>query len=505
MRKTSADGQHRTVSRRQALKGIGGALATCSFVGTAAADDGRVNIVDEGADPTGQKSINPILESIRCDDGTTIYFPDGTYLMDDMFRHTNFKRFELRGENATIVPASDYDGRWLFKLGTYTQPGEDLVVEGFTFDFTEDNTGLRVVQAQVKDDLLAQNLTVSGQHDSGKYGPFLFDITDSSGIGTIKNIHIPYGGEFSKNTPGDISVGPTGILVSPYHHGKLWVRNCEVGPWPDNGLYCSTDDGRVVVKGGSYKNSNIANIRLSGDYSSVHNATVIVNHQRDGDTNQRGIRLDGGKYNWVENTEVHLKKPNGRAISIQNGVEWARIQNSNITVEGDVPTRAIMVSSDVGKVDILNSEIEFNTPGQAIHIEGPSGADAPPVVVQETNVTGSGDGSHGRHAVRAERGNCTLDRLDIKQTGDDYRRGIKIIGDGCTVVWGDVTTSHTPIVNDADETEFRSITAKSLDGFEGMKILDGSENVKLVESEIYNGTTERGNVDVLYEDNLFRR
>ncbi|WP_396613794.1 hypothetical protein ACH9L7_18130 (plasmid) [Haloferax sp. S1W] len=503
MRKDSGDGVRGAVSRRQLLKGIGGSVAALSFSATASADTDWYDVTEQGADPTGTESINPVLDDIPLDDGTTLYFPPGEYVMDDVFRYVDFQGFELRGDDATIVPAADYDGRWLFKLGTYDQPGDDLYVEGFTFDFSADNTGLRVVQAQVKDDLLVQDLAVTGRHDSGKYGPFCFDVTDPSGIGSIENVRIPDGGDFSEDTPGDISVGPTGIIVSHYHNGKLWVKNCEVGPWPDNGLYCSTQNGRVVVKGGLFKNSNISNIRLSGDYSSIHDATVIVDNRRDNDTNQRGIRLDSGTYNWVENTDVYLKKPNGQAISVMNDVEWARIQDTQVVVDGDVDTRAVTISPKAGKVDILNTDIEFNTSGQALHIEGPSSSDADPVYVLKSSITGTGDGSCGRHAVRAERGNCTFDRFDIEQTGGNYRRAIKVLGDGCTLLWGDYNTTHIPVVNDADGTRFEGITSRSSDGYEGMKVLDGSSGVDLIESTIYNGVWEYGDVDVTYDGNWF--
>ncbi|WP_336023447.1 hypothetical protein [Halobellus salinisoli] len=497
------DGSDRIVTRRGVLRGLGGVLAAASFAGTASADKDWLNVVKYGADPTGGESINPVLEELPRDDDTILYFPEGQYLMDDEYRHVGFQGFGLSGDDATIVPDPEYDGRWLFKLGTYNQPGDDLYVEGLDFDFTTDHTGLRAVQAQVSDDLLVQDLEVVGQHDSGKFGPFLFDVTDPSGIGSIENVRIPEGGEFSKYTPSDIDVGPTGIIVSPSHEGKLWVRNCEVGLWPDNGLYCSTDSGRVVVDGGIFKNCNIACIRLSGDYSSIHDATVVVDSHREDDSNQRAIRLDGGAYNWIEDVEIRLSEPNGHAISILNDVEWARIQNTNVTVDGHVPTKAISVSPEAGKIDLINTEIEFNTPGCAFHVKGPSSPDADRVSVLKSSITGSGDGTHGRHAVRIERGNGEFDRFDVKQTGTDYRRAIKILGDGCQFTWGHYYATHIPIVNEADGTTFHGITTRSLDGDEGMKVLEESADVSISESAVYNGVWEYGDVDVTYSDNRF--
>ena len=49
--------------------------------------------------------------------------------------------------------------------------------------------------------------------------------------------------------------------------------------------------------------------------------------------------------------------------------------------------------------------------------------------------------------MRIERGNCTLDRLDVTQTGGAYRRALKVLGEECLVKWGDYETDHVPVVN----------------------------------------------------------
>jgi hypothetical protein len=423
--------------------------------------------------------------------------------MDDWFRYTGFGELEVVGDDATIVPSDDYPHNWLFKLGVPDDPGSRLSIRGFDFDFTAPDTGLRALQTHVDDKLSVENVDVLGFHDSGRLGPYLFDVTDPDGWGEIRNVNAPEGAAFTVNTPGTIALGPTGIIVSPYHVGTVSFYDCHLGPFPDNGLYSSTEEGRVRVLGGRFENSNISNIRLSGDHSAIHGATVVIDDARPEDENQRAIRLDGGSYNWVNDTTVRLERPNGRAISVLSDVEWARIQDSDVVVRGDTPSRGVHVNYDAGRVDVIDSRIEFDTPGHAIYATGPSGPDADPVWLLRTEVTGAGDGSAGRHAVRIERGNCTLDRLDVTQTGGAYRRALKVLGEECLVKWGDYETDHVPVVNAADGTRFYGITSRSRSDYPGLNLAAGTADTKVLESTIYGGYQGRATDGAIFGGNVY--
>lgn len=475
----------RTVTRRAALGAIAASLGAVGTVQGAGGDVLRVT--DYGVDPTGEEPIAESLGSIPVDDGDTLSFPTGRYLMDDWYRQTGFGDLTLRGDDATIVPVDDYPHDWLFKLGVPDDPGSRLSVEGFDFDYTGPDTGLRALQTHVDDRLHVRDIDVLGFHDSGRLGPYLFDVTDPQGKGEIRNVNAPNGAAYTANTSGDIALGPTGLIVSPYHVGTVAFYDCTLGPFPDNGLYSSTEEGRVLVWGGTFKNSNISNIRLSGDQSAIHDATVVVDDARPEDENQRGIRLDGGSYNWIDNTTVRLEQPNGWAISVQSGVEWGRIQDSRVVVRGTEPDRAIHVDYHAGRVDVIDSAVEFDTPGQALLVAGPSGPGADPVWLLRTEVTGEGDGSAGRHAVRIERGNCTIDRFDVTQTGGNYRRAMKVLGEECLVKWGDYETDHVPVVNAADGTRFYGITTRSQSDYSGLGLAAGTADTEVLESTIYGG------------------
>ncbi|QLG60382.1 hypothetical protein [Halorarum salinum] len=503
--------ENRVLNRRTYLGGIAGGVASLSAIGTATATgdyDEVVDIVEAGADPNGDENIVPILEEHAADD-TLIEFPEGEYLMTEQFRFTDFEHVGFVGDDATIVPGTveEMDGRSstegsfegptrLFRLGVTYEPGDELHFEGFDFDFTRDQSGFRAIEAYVEQDMLVRDIDIVGQHDIGSFGPALFSVLDPNGISYVEGFRAPDGGAYSENTIGSIEDGPTGVLVPGSHQGKLWFRDCELGAFPDNGLYVSGTDGRVVVKGGVYKNSNSASLRIAGDYSYVKGATVVVDDSRPEDGNQRGIRLDAGKHLWVYDTEIRLDVPNGHAITVMSDVEKARIQNSSVYV-GDETNHGIVVRSGSGPTDIYDTDVEIDGAGHAIYIQSDGGV----VDCYQVRVTGDASGSSGRHAIRCMRDECRFRRPVVKQPGSDYRRGLYIGGDDCYVYSGYYETSHIPIVNASDRTFIRCVTAKSLDGYEALKLLDGTEDAEILSNKLYNGVWDKGSENTTMRDN----
>ena len=488
-------------SRRKVLSALGaGLLAPGAFsrLGegrtiTSIEDeyDTVVDIVaDGGADDTGGESITPILRE-HCGDDTLIKFPPGTYYMDEQFRFTGFRNFGLVGDDATIVPANyhDFDGPQyrLFRLGIYYSPGTDLRFEGFTVDMTAEDTGVRVIEAQVNDGLNVRNVDVVGQHDAGTFGPALFDVMDPDGSGHVYGFRAPDGGAYSVNCPGDIWRGPTGILMSDSHRGTITYEDCVLGAFPDNGLYALTN-GQVIVDGGTYENSQASSIRLGGTDCVVRGATVRVDEARSSDTNQRGIRLDSGSNLRVEGTSIELVEPNGHAISVMNDVSSARIENTSISI-GNTVTHGIVISPEAGPTDIVDTAIEINGGGNAIQIQG---SNAGKVVCEHVDITGNASGSDWRHAIKCYRDDCEFRSVNIDQTGPHYRRGIELNGDGCLVYSGTQTTRHHPIVVNGASAWIEGITAESVDGYAAVKLTDASSDATVKRNTLYNGILDKG-------------
>ncbi|WP_143423314.1 right-handed parallel beta-helix repeat-containing protein [Halegenticoccus soli] len=426
--------------------------------------------------------------------------------MDEQIRFTDFDHLWLQGEagETTIVPASgdDFSGQArLFKLGTYYSPGEWLEVGGFTFDFTASNTGLRGIQAQVNGCCI-HDVEFIGEHDSGTWGPMLVDIVDSAGTGLVERVRMPDGGLFTANASDDadptVETGPTGLLLSPYHRGELTVRDTEIGAFPDNGLYVSGTNGRVIVDGGTFKNSNVANIRLAGDGSAVRNATIIIDENRNRDQNQPGIRLDAGQNMVVENTTIKLDAPNGDAISVLSEVSSAQIANSSITIASGVINDGIVLKDGSGDIEISDTDISMDSGGQAIQIRDGNGQ----VQVEGVTVTGDASGaSGGRSAIRCDRGGSEFVGLTVDQPGGGYRRAITLTGDNCTIESGTYESTHHAIVNDASGTTISGVTARAYNGAEAVKLLAGNSDVTIVDSVLYNGIDDRGTTNLQLEGN----
>lgn len=462
-----------------------------------------VDVVEAGADPNGGESITPVLEANRADD-TLFRFPEGRYYMDDMVRWTGFENVGFEGDDATIVPASyhDFNGTNIcFKLGTASSPGDSLHFSGIDFDFTADDTGARAIQAQVADDLVVRNVTVDGEHDSGTFGPFLFDVTSSSGEGTIENVRIPDGGEYSRYTPGSIKTGPTGILVSDSHQGHLRFQDCVVGPFPDNGLYAANGE-KVSVIGGEYRNSNVASIRIGGDGSNVQDATVVVDQNRDDDETQMGIRLDRGEDLLVEDTTVELQSPNGNAIRVLNDVDSATISDSSLSVENR-PENAIHVNPSAGSTHIHGTDIRQDTSAYAIVLteQSSGGGD---VLVEDVDVTGDGDGSNYRFTIYCGRDGTEFRSVSVEQQGGDWRRGLLVDADDCLVYGGDYYTEHHPIVNDGSGNRFVEIDdAQARNGSEGILLQGGNSDVDVIDNVIHSGLSDNGTSNLTTSGNEF--
>jgi hypothetical protein len=493
------------------LRGLAGGAVGLATVGRARGAGETIDLVEAGADPTGGESIVPLLEQHAADD-TTIELPSGEYLMTEQFRFTGYENFGLVGDDATIVPGTveELDGKQavegsfegptrLFRLGTSLDPGAGLRVEGLDFDFTADHSGFRAVEAYVEDGLFVRDVDVRGRHDLGSFGPALFSVTDAAGAGTVEGFRARDGGAFATNTLGDIGYGPTGMLVPESHRGKLRVRDCELGGFPDNGLYASCSDGRVVVEGGEFRNSNVSNVRLAGDYSYLRDATIVVDENPPEAGNQRGVRLDEGKHLWVENTEIRLPAPNGHAITVMSDVEKARIQDTSITV-GDAVNDGIVVQPGAGATDVYTTAVEMQGGGQAVLVEGAGGV----VDCWYLTVTGDARGDDGgRHAIRCERDDCRFRHLTVSQPGGGLRRGLQVSGDDCYVYSGDYATRHIPIVNDADGTRIEDVTARSLDADVALKLLDHTSGVDVVGNRLYGGIWDQGSDGLDAWDNDF--
>ncbi|SDK22151.1 hypothetical protein [Natronorubrum texcoconense] len=530
---TSDDSHSRRVGRRSYLRGTLIGLGTLSVTGVAAADQSDeqcfieesneteerdetedqeeteeldetedqeeieeqyetvIDVVEAGADPEGNESITAVLREV-VDDDTLLTFPAGRYYMDEQLRFTGFENVGFVGENATLVPAPyhEFDGPQyrLFRLGTSDVPGRDLRFEGFDVDQTADETGIRVINAEVEDGLLVRDVTVHGVHDSGTWGPGLFNVTDPDGEGVVTRFRAEDGAVHVDETPnaGNRWRGATGIIVNPAHRGTLVFEDCSLGGFPDNGLYSSNETGRVGIDGGRFRNSATASIRLNGTTGAIRDATVAVDDDPHDSDGQHAIRLDGGDHS-LENVTVDVPQPNGDAIRIMNDVDSASISSSELTVGGR-PNTGVRIDPAAGATTLEDVTIDIDGSANAVRILG---GDAEPVVLEDVQITGDAVGTRNRHAIFCERSGCRFVGLDVEQVGGDSRRGLDLRGSDYVVADSEFVTTHTPIVvNGGDDVTIENTVARSVDDGYSLRITGDSGTVGLEGNEFPDGVRD---------------
>ncbi|WP_129115572.1 right-handed parallel beta-helix repeat-containing protein [Halegenticoccus tardaugens] len=519
----SDESEKKMVSRRSWMKTLGAAAATPLFTESASAEivtsnsgeGGRfgniVNVVQAGADPTGEEPINPILEELRADD-TLLFFPEGRYKMNTTFRYTGFTNFGINGSNATIVPTSADE--WIgedercFLLGVYYNPGQRIYVHGLDFDYSAPNTGVRAIEAYAIDRLFVKNIDINGEHDTLWDAGGTFNLTDPNGVGVVDGFRVPDGTAALVDEGGRIQYGRSGITVNRYHKGGIWIRNCVIKSCWDNGLYATDSDGFVSIQGGLYQNNNISNLRLGGVDSVIQGPRVVVDRVRFNDLNQRGIRIEQGARVLVNNANIDLTNPNGHAITVENAVTSATISNANINI-GSSPvqnSQGIVVSGNTGRVRVVGGRINIDGPdhgGNAISINS-TDQTTEPVIVENLQITGDRGGEPGgRETVRCDRDSCTFRNLTIRQPGPAYRQGLTLTGNNCKVVYSNIQTTHHPLINTGSGTRVLSSVLDSYDGYAAARLYPSSSDIEFVDNTLAHGVKDDGATNLRLVSNRF--
>lgn len=472
-----------------------------------------VNVVEAGADRTGEEPITPVLEDLRADN-TLFVFPEGRYYMDEQFRFTGFENIGFVGDNATLVPANYHDFAGpqfrLFRLGVSYAPGGHLRFEGFDVDQTAPDTGIRVIEASASRTLEVRDITIDGEHDSGTWGPGMFAITEPDGRGIVERFRAPDGGLHTDETPhaGNMWRGPIGIEANT-NVGRLRFTDCELGGFPDNGLYAINEKGTVVVDGGRFKNSNGANVRLGGEGSVIKNASVVVDRTRSYDNSQRGIRLENGDDLHVDDVEVTISspQPTSHAISVMNTCQRSRIEDATVEIRGDEVNHGIVVSPEAGYSHIVNSEIVHEAAGgYPLWIRDTDKQDR--VLVELSEISGEAGVTRSgfRDGIRCGRDNCRFSHVSVDQPGRDGadRNGIAITGDDTVLYKCVFRASQYPYVDQSDGNLLRNSDVESYrDGLEGIRLYPGIEGPEFKVNRIVNGIDDLGASDVLTWNNTY--
>jgi len=189
-----------------------------------------VNLGNEGL--SEGEAIDSYLENYW-NSGTHVQIPGGTYSLSS-------------GSSLNISASSD---AWL--EGVDEGNGAQVTLTGGSQNCSITANGCNV---------RVENITMSGSVDSDRIRP---SATTSGSTLTFIRFERPDG----VSSDGDDAEG---MFVPNTHAGELWLVDCWIEGFADNGLYASVPGnsdgagGSTHVRGGLYRNNNVANIRLGG-------------------------------------------------------------------------------------------------------------------------------------------------------------------------------------------------------------------------------------------------
>lgn len=209
-----------------------------------------VNLGDEGLSDGDQ--IDTYLNDHWAPD-THITIPGGTYTISD---------------------------RSLLNTDHWSQDAIIEGEEGATVEIQQPEVAAHVRWLMDGGDLVVRNLRFTGKVANSS-NPYTENWTEQASAGSFvkfEELEFPDGSNTDTRAKGMV-VDPAS--TSATHEGEAWFINCQFEEWADNGLYASYPGesgagGSTHVRGGMYRNNNIANIRLGGHGDSLKQATSIV-------------------------------------------------------------------------------------------------------------------------------------------------------------------------------------------------------------------------------------
>jgi len=407
-----------------------------------------VDAVEVGADPDGKEPINGILEEFAGDD-TLISFPEGTYRLQPITL-SDYSRFGiagLGGGKPMFVAESDNSAGGN-NYHFHAKNVDSFLIDSVAFDFSGDSTG--GVRITADGDAVVSNIRSSDQ-DNNQISMFRVVVTDALATAVIEDIRLD-------NHTSDS--WQTGIFVGKEHAGDLVFRDCEVQSCTDNGLYASApglpdgEGGIVHVEGGTYRNNNVANVRLGSDGSVARGVTSISDSPplSDGEVsaNARGFRLRSGHGQLIEDCRVWIT------------------DNSRFTHGG------IVFHETNGGATVRNTQIDINrdeTP--AIRLFRPS-TDNPETPTFE-NVEITGGAANGRTVLLSDRDETVFRNCSLTQSGEN-RNGIYFQDSAdCRIVDSIIDVTNRPLILDNSTVRIENTMLVTPDGAEEIGTLDATD------------------------------
>ena len=395
--------------------------------------DTVIDVVEDlDCDPSGERPCNDAVVD-AAEDGTLFRFPEGTYQFSGYTGLREYDRIGIVGDgDVTFRPPRGFNDKLIDIEAGWT------VCRNFDIDIRETNTtaGLRVV---ADEGFHVENVEYVGRgiHRDDSVVDGLFPVVrDPDGVGVVKNFVAKQGSAW-----GHYGDGRAGIYVGSMNRGTVKVVDCHLEEFGGPGIYATATPGNVQVIDGTYRNNNVASIRIGGEGSFVDGAFVeasLEEYTGPRTREDQAFRLRGIVINQKS---AYVDKPPG-----------AEIRNAEIRIR-DVPSPGggVAVFGPGKTATIRNSVVSNDNDGApAVYREGKQAFDHHPASEGERwlhmeNVTVEGSASDGTAVVMKDAPNSIVRNCDIETDGES-RDGIRFVTSATSMIdGGSVRTTGYPV------------------------------------------------------------
>lgn len=311
--------------------------------------DKVVNLVDDyGADPTGSEPVDSAIKNAAGPD-TLVMVPDGEYLFSGEVLVSPAGNVGFLAEDGAFPRFVAPSGHNDHLLNIYHLP--KALFEGIDIDIQQTDTtaGLRF---DIEDQVHVEDVEFLGRGthpDSRVTNALDVAVTNVTGKGTVRNVTALKGSAIGHYKSGD---GRVGVFIGRSNYGTVRIENCHLEEFGNNGLYCSRTPGTVEVIGGTYRNNNVASVRLGGSTSYVDGADIEVDlgaysgplTQTNSSYNTRCVILEQNNVTktpgaTVQNCEIRIASADNSQAAVHfwgwTGETTGVIENSRIQVDED--------------------------------------------------------------------------------------------------------------------------------------------------------------------------
>jgi hypothetical protein len=301
-------------------------------------------VSDLGCDPTGAQPCDRALEAGLAaieSSRVQVRFPPGTYRLESRQRFAGYDAFGLVGsgtgegegkeeseaETRFVCPAG-YQREWfrIERVGAF-------VFSGIDWDIRAPSCGPAVV-ARADRSLLIEDVEVLGR-GAGDENLLMPRVGSPDGVGVIRRFVARDGGVLGRRR--------IGVWVGPENGGVLRFEACQLEEFPNNGIYASASKGAIEVLGGTYRNSDISQLRLSGPGCLVRGTLVAV------DTREYDGPRSAGKYRNPRGIWWEAKRR--RATG-------GRIEYTTVSVRRGPSVGAVVIAKNGGAITVSRTAIE---------------------------------------------------------------------------------------------------------------------------------------------------